>query len=116
MIQTNELRIGNWVDWNGEKGIINQILEYEVVFKCGEDTLISDLKPIELTEEILLKCGFVRDGNTGYYTCEKVGFTINLSGTIGYRACIWSNKHINHLHQLQNLYFALTGKELEIEL
>ena len=25
-------------------------------------------------------------------------------------------KHIKYLHQLQNLYFALTGKELEVNL
>lgn len=30
------LRIGNQVDWNGETAIISQLLESEVVFKCGE--------------------------------------------------------------------------------
>lgn len=122
MIKVEDLRIGNWVNWNGENGVVSQILEHEVVFKCGEDTLISELKPIELTEEILLKCGFKKIDHHRfkiipsqfefYYTISVHDncFRIYVGDSI-----ICANV-IFYLHQLQNLYFALTNQELEINL
>ena len=68
-------------------------------------------KPIELSEEILLKCGFYQNedlfyiGEIGLYLDDNVW---------------WNDELINgrmfYLHQLQNLYFALTQTELEINL
>ena len=112
----NELRIGNWVDWNGENGVVSQILEHEVVFKCGEDTLISELKPIELTEEILLKCGFTENKFSYIYEDDtRVSVYVNDN----FFFCQIDNVVINNikfLHQLQNIYFALTNEELTIKL
>jgi len=77
---------------------------------------ISDIKPIPITDDILLKCGF--DKNDNMFTDNKlVGIEIYdedlhfrvLCGN--YCLCV-----INNLHQLQNLYYALTGEELNIKL
>jgi hypothetical protein len=117
MIQSNELRKNNLVDWNGEIAKISQLLELEVVFKCGETDLYTALNPIPLTEEILLKCGFVKGFDNFYrknksYMIEICFFDKGILVT-NQSVCL---SGIKHLHQLQNLYFALTCKELEINL
>lgn len=82
---------------------------------------ISHLNPIPLSLEILEKCGF--DGNShpkrrfkrmdgvltlyfenGVFTMEDEDYFQN------------NMPHIKSLHQLQNLYYALTNEELEIKL
>lgn len=82
------------------------------------------IEPIPLTKEILLKCGFKkREGNN---ICWDLGdFMI---GWYGNSFATWvvelkqgNNKvhfhsQIKSIHQLQNLYFALTGQELPINL
>lgn len=66
MIKPNELRLGNWVIQCGK------------MVKCNLDTLTScsvwsdfneffSLKPIFLTDEILLKCGFELHPNIDYW-------------------------------------------------
>ena len=112
-----ELRIGNWVDWNGENGVVSQILEHEVVFKCGEDTLISELKPIELTEEILLKCGFSKDNELyfRFYLLDK-SIQYDLDDNCICISDSWEWNKIKYLHQLQNLYWCLCNEELNVNM
>lgn len=95
------------------------------------DLTISDAQPIPLTEEILKDwCGFKHD--TDGYACGKHNTSdAAFSGKIdvsrqGDRFYLWldcedcfysqSGIEIQSLHQLQNLYFALTGEELEVML
>jgi hypothetical protein len=121
-MKRTELRIGNWIDWNGELGVISQLLELEVAFKCGESDLYKSLKPIPLTEEWLLKFGFKKD--------TKYDWELKVNGVLFYGMCDDSQPintgigilnlpnsiiNIKHVHQLQNLYFALTGEELTIK-
>jgi hypothetical protein len=54
MINANELRISNWVD-----GGVNGSLYYRVKASDFVNTDFTKTKPIELTEDILIKCGFV---------------------------------------------------------
>ena len=89
----SELRIGNWVSWDEEK-----------------------LTPIPLTEEILLKCGFEKD-RFGNYSLGL--FELLYNDIIGFRFSMegqWCYEEIKYLHQLQNLFYSLCGKELEIKL
>lgn len=75
------------------------------------------IKPIELTEEILLKCGFVKDEFDNWENETRLGL-YKPEEFDGYLS-IWGDSTVgecNYLHQLQNLYFALTGQELEINL
>ncbi len=76
---------------------------------------------IPLTEEILLKAG-AKDGSvSGGYEIE-IDDEHALALDAG-ELVIWCNDsfynintHKKYVHQLQNLYFALTGNELEIKL
>lgn len=121
MIKANELRVGNHLFKYGEvvkiveigikhKGDTNYYLRSEND-NCGY--WIDQFNPIPLTEEILLKCGFL-----------KCNFTENHYDTKGMKIwkcndmflCDKNGVVIKSLHQLQNLYFALTNQELKIEL
>jgi len=121
----NELRIGNlYIDVCGSisKWSANSFSHYEQA-----KVNISELQPVPLTEERLLKLGFERDleleklegsiykqyiigqitTNNFYRVCwhEKGKFTFSYRGTPIYKP--------KYVHKLQNLYFALTDKELK---
>jgi hypothetical protein len=120
-MKANELRIGNWVDWNGELGVISQLLELEVAFKCGESDLYESLQPIPLTEEWLLKFGFemINSSPINYkiYCLKDITFNVIKDSNIKlYNKIVYSEQYklIESVNQLQNLYFALTGEELTI--
>lgn len=105
------------------------------------EPLIDRVHPIPLTEEILLDFGFESvEGDSERYNPEdkfKDNFEYRLDVGIFYRDLIckpalgWyvfiqdsdmiekgnlKSKNIYFLHELQNLYFAITGKELEVKL
>ena len=100
-----------------------------------------NVKPIPLTKEVLIKCGFFEDYGDFYLTviskeidCDhdykvvihadeellKRGLGVNLlAGKVRcYDTPDPEIKGINlqYLHQIQNIYYDLTGKELEIKL
>ena len=143
MIAANELRIGNWVlidedgKWNEYQveGInlatrnknIHSFTTPFIFFKIGSVVLTIDgdseedgmVKPIPLTTEILEKCGFVRKGHTSSNGSKLVihhpeSFYPN--GRVYFNSWAIKNEIPKYLHQLQNLYFALTGEELTVNL
>lgn len=126
MIRLNELRIGNWSQQE-----INGSIDYFQLDRVKDLIDVSVFgDPIPITLEILEKCGF------------ESGKETNINGLIQYD--FWKTKNIPHLHrwllykdgeyiiyknniligrayikylhQLQNLYFALTGEELTVNL
>lgn len=106
-MKANELRIGNWV-FNGQNiQVTPKQIEW---FSEG----VYDLLPIELTEEWLLKFGFSKwknknnfsKGSFIVYTLSKKGFHYGRKSL---------RVELKYVHQLQNLYFALTGEELKIK-
>lgn len=126
MIQANELRIGNLVLQDGKMKSVNYIdaaFVYKFVAFKGEefnaDNLYADREcdPIPLTEEILLKCGIeVKDG---YCEIDRIEFEWDSeNGLMLDNISILINpyKRLHQLHQLQNLYFALTGQELTVNI
>lgn len=121
MIQANELRIGNYVasDHFKDRDVIVKVRligqEQAIVEHPNglSDPLLykGEMRPIKLTEEILLMCGF--DIKSVPYHCINGNVVLYHSkGDFLYK---YTGIEIKHLHQLQNLYFALTGKELEIK-
>jgi len=104
MINANELRIGNWVAL--KDGYFVPIADGGILainqkrFECY---------PISLTPEILEKCGFVSNPYQDRYEFGDIHVEY-----CGFRDICWVNgkPHIEYLHQLQNLYFALTNEEL----
>jgi hypothetical protein len=109
MIDARELRIGNIVNRFGYATFVTEINEYYI-----NDCLftIKEYHPVYITEEWLIKFGFKKQEilkkvyEKDVYA--KTGFLIhaiddffNLRGV-----------SIKYVHQLQNLYYALTGQEL----
>jgi hypothetical protein len=126
-MKATEFRIGNFCKWNGpqytEQATIASLDLTEVSFKCGDYGMVSDLEPIPLTEEWLTDFGFIDEYKSYNKHWSIYGFTINQQSDEDY----YGNKipqeqifyyqyqyDIKFVHQLQNLYFALTGKELTI--
>ena len=106
-MKAEELRIGNLVIYGGS--VVKMNLHEFTHFLRFPETYM----PITLTEEILLKCGFVN--------WDKVDDCYIIKGLIIWKCnemflCYKNGVHIKYLHQLQNLYFALTNEELEINL
>jgi hypothetical protein len=77
----------------------------------------SQIKPISLTEQWLIDLGFQDNNYTFdlYAKRKKIEFSWSVKVvSTGVRSCFYSSKykHIKYVHQLQNLYHSLTGKEL----
>jgi hypothetical protein len=122
-MNASELRIGNFI-LNGAEKIITVSSEtiIDVILKY-----IGAL-PIILTDDWLIKFGFKKA--IGYYIeCSpgnnlEIGFNNDTSETQWY--CYFRNKNndtddfvllrkdLKYVHQLQNLHFSLTGKELNL--
>ena len=103
-MKAEELRIGNYI-----------IYQKEHIIKCDlKDIELSEIdrEPIPLTKEILLKCGYVKQERNKYrvvghciWNVQEDMFVCDKNGVI-----------LKYLHQLQNLYFALTGEGLNVKL
>ncbi len=110
-IKASELRIGNYYNHNEEIRQVtpNTILE---VWESEREWC----KPIPLTEEWLLKFGFEHSKpNYWFKNDNKLRFSLidnNLHCSMGDDDYGILYNRLNHVHQLQNLYFALTNEEL----
>lgn len=119
MIKANELRIGNWVTVKGvfEKAIHIRLRKHDF----NKD--FNDFYPIPLTEEILLKCGFENYQTDKSNVFKGEGFLITFVKEGRFKGKRYLKYHcvtfedfgkIQYLHQLQNLYWCLCGKEVEV--
>jgi hypothetical protein len=118
-MKSSDLRIGNLVDLGNRIAKVTEINHLACVVVDLEETQdtiegYERVKGIILTEEWLLNFGFEKNNNNQFilmkgsvdilfnkdlngWTCDGINFSINMT---------------EHVHQLQNLYFALTGEEL----
>ena len=96
--------------WNKSDGTISLKYKYETFNQFSQF-----IKPIPLTEEWLLKFGYEKDGE--FFDNEtRLNFWTNKNTFNGILAD-WADKtigEVKYIHQLQNLYYALTGSELQI--
>ena len=121
MINAKELRIGNLVEYRitdklderKEWWEVSEIDADDIHWLSKVDTKDEDFKAIPLTEEWLLKFGFINDKVLEFYRNDFTDSTIiidyNFICLLGY-----SHVKLKYVHQLQNLYFALTGSELTV--
>lgn len=112
---TNAFQIRGWNDGSHREGC-KQIAYYSIkedTFggKVNSGVYDIDIDPIKLTEEVFLTFGFTKNDNN-YWFHPMV--TNSIYGSNGF---YMSNvtPEIKYVHQLQNLYFALTGEELELK-
>lgn len=121
MIQANELRIGNYVKFLNTEiqvtGISNRFAATLIETKQFIDSKLFHYKPIPLTEEWLIKFGFIKDGKEFNKWCGDYEYSFSFEyGFVFGQLVDYSHEiKIKHVHQLQNLYFALTGEELTIK-
>ena len=124
-LSSQELRIGNYVEYGG---VINKVYLLSHLYFQVESTDIPTFtanknraaQPIPLTEEWLFKFGF-KKVKSDYEEAETWDFYFgilyfdmaNNSVKINGQYCLFNIPE--HVHQLQNLYFALTGEELTLE-
>ena len=107
MIKANELRTTNLV-YACKGGIETR------VGMIAHGT-VNTFEPIPLTEEWLLKLGLSK--RLGEFRKEMENeriFILHLFGGEYYYANTEAFIEIKYVHQLQNLYFALCGKELKL--
>jgi hypothetical protein len=113
-MKANELRIGNIVSMHRYIGNYWSwtFISHEDIYSiaCGNE---KNYNPIPLTEEWLLKFG-AKELNAKRdvlkeFVLKTVRIEMSNSGNFYYKN---SKLILESVHQLQNLYFALTGKEL----
>lgn len=133
MIEASELRIGNFILHKAAVRILPVKCTFQH-FELLAKGLEKDIFPIALKPDTLIKCGFVE--NKKYHLLPDAREFVLALPVMGNNknevyAYINSNKEsyaratVNNLvitnnfyfvHQLQNVYYALVGNELEIML
>jgi hypothetical protein len=134
-MQSSDYRIGNWVkrplsveDFYISPLVPDQIkaiqVDKTVLFSKPDDKTDSNiplrqLRGIELTEEWLKKFGFLNVGSERTHVWQKVTQgkpNFDLKTRDDGALCAFTSKHsgipVTHVHQLQNMYFELTGEEI----
>ena len=126
-MKATELRIGNWfIDYEAEPEVtiywqVEQIVKptygtnLGVTYRDGSSwTSLDILEPIPLTKEWLLKFGFrYITGWDDYEAFIKDDVEITYNEIVKFKNYI--DVELKYVHQLQNLYFALTDNELTIK-
>ena len=136
-LTANELRIGNlvqivkyWKDFYDENYFIPKEINLDDLRAINNFKDIA--KPIPLTDEWLLKFGFEINDDLGdeiYYQMPEIknGYGICFdhnditfykyygNGAENVHTLIYDEKHLQSVHQLQNLYFSLTNNELKLK-
>lgn len=108
MITKYELRIGNYLESDGR----DMIITGHYLSNAERGMKIDN--PIPINEEWLLAFGFEKHIDTsGYKWCIGNFYIMQFGKNAFY--CDYSLVFsVDFVHQLQNLYFALTQKELEL--
>lgn len=137
-MKPQELRIGNYVNVTNQSQCPFKIDGFEFSNKTnckifqGENPnqhpltwYFQDLSPILLTEEWLLKFGAYKGINNWFritITSDVEICTLNIN-SFSFSTCLFGKdaiepsfiKNCYFVHELQNLYFSLTGEELTIK-
>jgi hypothetical protein len=125
MIYTKELMIGNII----KGGVVTHIKPNLILLNMTKPVRPVNANPVQITPEILKNCGFKKLVNTdvsyGAYwnilykrnITESTTLELFSQDAVEYRWIEGNTKvSLYYLHQLQNLYYSLTGEELEVEL
>lgn len=133
-LQSKDFRIGNYYNFEDTTGLILEQVEY-IDTHCVDVNPFDLIKPIKITNDWLLDFGFEK---IDYYKFrlifqgsyielknvdESEGEPYTKDGNITDWVCFYGLEddesttlcYPNYIHELQNLYFALTGEELELK-
>lgn len=119
-----EIRIGNIVDSLGDEEIVDSIYNSCISTNKTKYCQPDEIKGIEINEDLLIEMGFEksRTDDGEYY------YSLNLSDQIYCDLAFISSDFkvvglfpyetffkFKYVHEIQNAYFSITGKELEIK-
>lgn len=124
-MEAKDLRIGNYVSIEGQITEVVAICDtnHDVVeVKMPEARVVElslrEITPVKLDDEVLQKAVFDKHGrhvigidNHSYYLKLYDGYIVLLNKKNDPVIHFWD---VRYLHQLQNLYFALKGKEMQV--
>jgi hypothetical protein len=121
MLNAQELRLGNWVQETNSKG---KTFYAKMNIDFLETLLVEPdiFDPIPLTPEILERCGFVKHEKFDFYkNYIALSEKFQNNWVVAEFNRIDGQGHLlrvsfSSLHQLQNLYFSLTGQELTVNI
>ena len=124
-MKKNELRIGNLLRDKVSKTELKviELTEKDIVTYVIDRSKFPlkngwGIEPMPLTEDLLLRFDFKKIENDGvYYTLNGVNIDLDFETfLINNHSDMWDNYGVklNYVHELQNLYFALTKEELKI--
>ena len=120
-----ELRIGNYVfvDENLEEVLVitartaSTATAEENNEKVGSEHSLEHIQPVPLTDDILKQCGFVYHDYFKFWQLITTGIRSEMNISPDYEVIDFMRKPIlkklTSLHQLQNIYFMLKGRELK---
>lgn len=133
MIKKEEYRLGNYLMQKTGVRVLTVRCTLEHFGLMAKDGG-KDLFPVVLSPANLEKCGFVENKKYALLP-ESREFVLAMpvmgSGDVSMKAYVKNNKecfgrvmmnnvpisnNFYHLHQLQNVYYALTGQEMEVRL
>ena len=117
MMEEKDLRIGNYVILGVTMSVLDDAhIIVAADFKYIKSLCLVGLDPIPLTEEWLIKFGFElwHENFQDQYRIDGFPLLLRISKT----GCVCSGHEYTikklFVHELQNLYFALTGEELTL--
>jgi len=122
-MKSNELRIGNFVKHphDGSINVVEFLAPTEIGMVITKSYMpyftAEQAEPIPLTEEWLIKFGAQLDEEDDSFVFTESGFYVSVNDK-NEALFFFKNEELcefNYVHQLQNLYFALTGEELTYE-
>jgi len=115
-MKANEIRLGNLFkcyNFDLTIGSINKEYVGHITNEGG--FLITDLEPIPLTEEWLVKFGFKITRTQALFIYNEFGDQVSLNKIDGKFELTYLATPIIYVHHLQNLIHALTGEELTLK-
>jgi len=126
MISCNELRLGNrvLVDKNLQQvSMITGTTVFTIDAEEGHEPGASEhspdqIEPVPLTDDVLKQCGFVYHDYFKFWQLVTTGIRSEMDIDSDYDVIDFMHKpiikNLASLHQLQNVYFMLKGRELKL--
>jgi len=126
MISCNELRLGNrvLVDKNLQQvSMINDTTVFTIDTGESHEQKVSEqsfeqIEPVPLTDDVLKQCGFVYHDYFKFWQLITSGIRSEMDIDSDYDVIDFMRrpiiKKMASLHQLQNVYFMLKGRELKL--
>ena len=125
MISPSELRLGNCVMVNGSLQKVSNIASTSVFTKDADSNeepvaehRMQEIEPVPLSDELLKQCGFVYHNYFKFWQLMHTGNQSEMDVDKDYHVIDFMRKpmlsRLTSLHQLQNVYFILKGKELTL--